>query len=100
MRWGEFLSRKFRGWSDSVSIAAPENRSQATAIGPADIANQVVSLLIADLCSDSIHAGLARERLAKRSRAQLPLFKGKHGGEPARVKKIECGLQRCQVLDD
>jgi len=100
MRRVEFLWRKFRRGRGSALIPAPENRAETTAIGPAETADQFVGLLVADLGRDSIHSGLSRERLAKRSRAKLLLFKGKHRRESTGVKQIERCPQRSQILDD
>ena len=81
-------------------VPAPENRAKTIAIGSAEIADQFVGLLVANLRRDSIHSGLARERLAKRSGAQLSLFKGEHCRESAGVKEIQRGLQRSQIFEN
>src|SRR5947209_20287253 len=100
MRRVEFLRRELSRRDRSIFVPLPENRAETTAIGPAEIADQFVGLFVPDLRRDAVHSGLTRERLAKRSRAQLPLFKGKHGSESAGVKQIQRGLERSQILYD
>src|SRR5947207_12890214 len=99
MRRIEFLRRELRRRNRSVLVPAPENRAETTAIGPAEIADQFVGLLVANLRRDSIHSGLTRKRLAKRSGAQLFLFKGEDCRESAGIKEIQRGLQRGRILE-
>src|SRR5690242_6284850 len=70
----KFLFWQLAGWDCTLLIAFPQDRSQASAVRPAEVRDKIVDLRIGNFCCRTIHPRLTIQRLAQRRRFELSTF--------------------------
>src|SRR3954462_9535063 len=87
----KFLGRQQGRRTGAIRIPLPQNRSQAPAVGSAEIRDQIVRLFVGNFRRRTIHSGLSRQGVAKSRR-------GERAMPPRLVSSSACRVAEVLVI--